>query len=146
MKQINDEDRRDMDMEQRMEAERFRDVDMDKYAESYSEDSFWDKIVDNVKAIGLKLIYKALQLFYVAQSDACPLKVRAGIYGALGYLISPLDLIPDFTPIAGYADDATAIAIALMLAQAYVTPEIKAQARDKISDLFGTGALDDLDD
>ena len=119
----------------------FRDVDMNEYAENYSDSGLWDKIRDNVTSIGLNLIYKALQLYYVAQSPDCPMKVKAGIYAALGYLISPFDLIPDFTPIVGYGDDATAIGIALLLAQMYITEDIKAQARGKINDLFGVKAL-----
>ncbi len=126
-------------------VEDFKNVDMDKYAEDYSEDGLWTKIQDNVANIGLTLIYKALQLYYVAQSPNCPAKVKAGIYAALGYLISPIDLIPDFTPIAGYADDATAIGMALLLAQMYITEDIKAMARNKIHSLFGDKALARLD-
>ena len=32
------------------------------------------------------------------------------IVAAILYLISPLDVIPDFIPVAGYADDAAVIA------------------------------------
>ena len=123
-----------------------RDVDMDDYADQYSEVGFWDKIKDNVSSIGMKLIYKALQLYYVAQSPDCPMKIKAGIYGALGYLISPIDFVPDFVPVVGYSDDAAAIALALALAQMYVTEEINAQARAKIRDVFGARMLAKLDE
>lgn len=123
-----------------------RDVDMDDYAEKYSEVGFWDKIKDNVSSIGMKLIYKALQLYYVAQSPDCPMKIKAGIYGALGYLISPIDFVPDFVSVVGYSDDAAAIALALALAQMYVTEEINAQARAKIRDVFGARMLAKLDE
>lgn len=123
-----------------------RDVDMDDYADQYSEVGFWDKIKDNVSSIGMKLIYKALQLYYVAQSPDCPMKIKAGIYGALGYLISPIDFVPDFVPVVGYSDDAAAIALALALAQMYVTEEINAQVRAKIRDVFGAQMLAKLDE
>ncbi len=124
----------------------FRNINMEKYADDYSEGNLWEKVRENVTRMGLTLIYKALQLYYVAQSPDCPPKVTAGIYAALGYLISPLDLIPDFTPIAGFADDATAIGLALLLAQMYITDDIKAQARNKIRSLFGAKALDQLEE
>ena len=101
-------------------------IEVSRYEKDYSEKGLWEKIRDNVKAIGLSLIYKALQLFYVAQSDNCPKSVKAGIFAALGYFISPLDLIPDFIPIGGYSD-----------AQIYITDEIKQKARDKIASIFG---------
>lgn len=124
----------------------FRNINMEKYADDYSEGNLWEKVRENVTRMGLTLIYKALQLYYVAQSPDCPPKVTAGIYAALGYLISPLDLIPDFTPIAGFADDATAIGLALLLAQMYITDDIKAQARNRIHSLFGKKALAKLED
>lgn len=124
----------------------FSEIEVGNYVDDYSEDGLWSKIKENVASIGISLIYKALQLYYVAQSPNCPMKVKAGIYGALGYLISPFDFIPDFTPIAGYTDDAAAIGIALLLAQMYINDEIKAQARGKIKDIFGVKALEKLDE
>ena len=47
--------------------------------------------------------------------------------------------------IVGYADDATASGMAILLAQMYITEDIKAQARGKIKDLFGMKALAKLE-
>ena len=127
-------------------AEDFNNIDMGTFEEKYSEKGLWEKIQGNVAAIGANLVYKALQLFYVAQSPQCPTKVKAAIYGSLGYLISPLDLIPDFTPVAGYADDAVALGTALLLAQMYITDDIKMKAREKIRSLFGEEILRKLEE
>ena len=124
--------------------ESYQEIDTEAYAAEYSEPGLWEKIRDNVASIGLNLIYKALQLFYVAQSPDCPMKVKAGIYGALGYFISPVDLIPDFTPVVGYSDDASAIGLALLLAQMYITEAVKAKARSKMQEIFGETALEKL--
>ena len=126
-----------------IEAE-FNDIEVEKYTDEYSEEGLWDKIRDNVASIGIALIYKALQLYYVAQSPNCPMKVKAGIYGALGYLISPFDFIPDFMPAVGYTDDAAAIGVALILAQMYINDDIKMKAEGKIKDIFGAKALEKL--
>lgn len=114
-----------------------RNVDMDSYAKDYSEESLWDKVRDNFSSIGLTVVYKAFQLYYVAQSDTCPMKIKAGILGALGYLISPIDLIPDLIPMVGYTDDAAAIAFAITAAQMYITDDIKRQAKERMREVFG---------
>nr|WP_325190743.1 DUF1232 domain-containing protein [uncultured Selenomonas sp.] len=135
-----------MGMEDKLKAEEIENLDFEKYEDKYSEAGFWEKIRKNIAKIGVKVIYQALLLFYVAQSPNCPPKIKAGILGALGYLISPLDLIPDFMPGIGYADDATAIAAAVALAQIYINDEIRAQAKAKIEDLFGEEALRNIEE
>ena len=42
-----------------------------------------------------------------------PVKHRAVVAGALGYALSPIDLIPDFIPFFGQADDLLVLALAL---------------------------------
>lgn len=44
-----------------------------------------------------------------------PFNVIAAIGGALLYVLSPIDLIPDFIPIIGYLDDAAVVAFCLNL-------------------------------
>ena len=116
----------------------------DSYAEKYSEGSLFDKIKNTVKSAGLRLIYEALQLYYVTENPNCPMKIKAAIFAALGYFISPFDVIPDFTPFVGYSDDAGAIALALALAQFYIDDEVKQKAQNKIANLFGASVLSDL--
>ena len=131
--------------EEKFDEEAFTEVDMQSYTKDYSEEGLWDKLVKNVQSIGLTLIYKALQLYYVTKNQECPVKVKLGIYAALGYLISPIDFIPDFTPFVGYADDASAIGVALLLAQMYIDDEVRESARNRIRELFGENALLKLD-
>lgn len=135
----------DKDFEQQNYENFEQKVDVSSYEKYYSEKGLFSKIVDNIKSVGLTLIYKALQLFYVAQSPNCPTTIKAGIFAALGYFISPLDMIPDFIPFGGYSDDALAIAAAIAIAQIYITPEIKQQAKDKIATIFGNNAVAELD-
>ena len=110
---------------------------VDHYEKDYSEKKLWEKIRDTIHVAGLKLLNQALILYYVAQSPNCPTKIKAGIFGALGYFISPLDLIPDPAPVVGYTDDALVIAAAIAMAQMYITDDIKKQARAKIESIFG---------
>lgn len=128
-----------------IEPEILDDVDMSEHEKDYSEDGFWDKVQHYATKAGVTLIYKALQLYYVAQSPDCPKKVKAGIYSALGYFILPLDIIPDITPVVGFSDDLAAIGMALALAQVYITPEVETQAKNRIASIFGEKALAKLE-
>ena len=38
---------------------------------------------------------------------------RAGLVALVAYLVSPLDIVPDFVPVAGQLDDAVIVALAL---------------------------------
>ena len=70
----------------------------------YTEHGFWQKLNTTAKVIGQEVVEKALQLYYTAESAETPRWVKVIIYGALAYLIAPLDAIPDFLP-GGYVDD-----------------------------------------
>ena len=62
--------------------------DFMKYSDKYSATGFVEKISHIAKRAGAKLVYAALILYYTLQSKDVPLKDKAIIIGALGYLIS----------------------------------------------------------
>ena len=49
----------------------------------------------------------------LAADDGLPRGVRWRLWLLLGYLLLPVDLVPDFLPVIGYADDAIVIALVL---------------------------------
>ena len=49
----------------------------------------------------------------LAADSELPQGVRVRLLLLLAYLIMPIDLVPDFIPILGYADDAIVVAVAL---------------------------------
>ena len=75
------------------------------YKDKFTQSAFVEKISHVAKRAGAKMVYAALILYYTLESDKVALKDKAMIIGALGYLISPLDVIPDAIPIAGLSDD-----------------------------------------
>lgn len=127
-----------------MADEKLTREDIDKYSKNYSDEGLWDKVTRNVQSIGAGIVYNAFQLYYATENPACPQKLKLAIYAALGYLISPLDFIPDFTPIVGYGDDASAIGFALLTAQMYIDDDVKRKSKDKMVDLFGESILEKL--
>ena len=49
----------------------------------------------------------------LASDHSLPRGVRVRLWLLLGYLLLPIDLVPDFVPVLGYADDAVVVALAL---------------------------------
>lgn len=49
----------------------------------------------------------------LAADDELPRSVRRTLWLLAGYLLLPFDLVPDFIPVLGWADDAIVVAIAL---------------------------------
>ena len=107
-----------------------------QYASEYSDSKFWIKVKALTKEAGYQVIYRALLLYYVLTSPDVPWEQKLIVTGALGYLICPIDIIPDFIPVAGYTDDLAALAAAITAVKANVTPEIEEQARNKANSLF----------
>ena len=62
----------------------------------------------------LRLIPDVVRLLRrLAADPALPRGIRVRLWLLLIYLILPIDLIPDFIPVLGYADDAIIVAIAI---------------------------------
>lgn len=108
------------------------DYDYEKYTDDYSENKFWDKFKKGAKKIGLKTTSYALILYYVLQKKEVPFKDKMLITGCLGYFILPIDLIPDFIPIAGYTDDVAGMIFAIKRCMDYVDDEIKQNVSSKL--------------
>lgn len=110
--------------------------DFKKYVDSFSQQKFVEKIARIAKRAGAKLVYAALLLYYTLMSKNVPTQDKALIIGALGYLISPLDIVPDAIPIAGLSDDLTALLYVLHKVWADIDEDIKDRAYKKLSTWF----------
>jgi uncharacterized membrane protein YkvA (DUF1232 family) len=60
----------------------------------------------------------------LARDPAAGLGVRLGLFALLVYLASPIDLVPDFVPVLGYADDAVIVALALRFVARHAGPDV----------------------
>lgn len=62
----------------------------------------------------LRLLPDLVRLLHRLAADrTLPRGVRVRLVLLLGYLAVPIDLVPDFIPVIGYADDAVIVALAL---------------------------------
>ena len=107
-----------------------------KYKDKFSESGFVEKISRVAKRAGSKLVYAALILYYTLESPKVSLKDKAYIIGALGYLISPFDVVPDAIPIAGLGDDLAVLIFVLKRVWVDVSDDVKEKAKSKLNTWF----------
>jgi uncharacterized membrane protein YkvA (DUF1232 family) len=110
---------------------------MNEYQSEYSDKKFWEKVGNVAKKAGIKVIYMALLLYYVLADPDVSKYDKAKVYGALGYFILPIDLIPDFIPVVGYTDDLAALVWATHAVWKNITPEMKQKAEEQLHEWFG---------
>ena len=120
--------------------------DFMSYANKFSASDFVDKISKIAKRAGAKLVYAALILYYTLQSEKVSKADNALIIGALGYLISPLDAIPDAIPIVGLTDDVGVLIYVLRKVWVNVEPEIKDRAKERLTKWFDEDEMKEIDD
>lgn len=120
--------------------------DFMKYKDRFSNSGFVEKISRVAKRAGAKLVYAALILYYILESDRVPVKDKAAIIGALGYLISPLDVVPDAIPIAGLGDDLAVLIYVLHKVWGDVSDEVRQKAKTKMGQWFDLDEIASADD
>ena len=120
--------------------------DFMSYANMFSPSDFVDKVARVAKRAGAKLVYAALILYYTLQSDKVSTTDKALIVGALGYMISPLDAVPDAIPIIGLTDDLTVLVFVLKKVWGNVEDEIKDKARQRLTKWFDEDEIKEIDD
>lgn len=118
--------------------------DFMSYASKFSQADFVEKIARIAKRAGAKLVYAALILYYTLQSDKISAANKAMIIGALGYMISPLDVVPDAIPIAGLTDDLAVLLFVLKKVWTDIDPEIQENARQRLSKWFDDDEIDEI--
>ena len=119
--------------------------DFMSYSDKFSNRDFLDKVQRIAKRAGSKLVYGSLLLYYTIQSDKVSRTDKAIIIGALGYLISPLDMMPDAIPIVGLADDMAVLVYVLKKVWSLISDEARENAKNKMKLWFDEDEMQDVD-
>ena len=88
-------------------------------------------IIENLKN-KVKLLKEdifVLSIAYVDKRTPFIAKVMIGI--TVGYLLSPIDLIPDFIPVIGFLDDLVIVPLLILLSIKLIPKIVLQDARDK---------------
>ena len=117
---------------------------LDQYENKFTERKLWHKITRFAQRIGVKAVYAALLMFYAYKRKDTPGWAKKIVIGILGYLISPIDFLPDLTPIIGYTDDLGILSFGLVTIAAFVNEEVRKKARTQLGKWFPAVKEEDL--
>lgn len=113
-----------------------KNFEYSQYRNNYSGKELLKKLALIAKKAGKTLLYQSAILYYAMRDKNCPTKAKTIIAGALGYLILPVDVIPDVLPVAGLTDDSAAIATALAAIMNHINETHQEKARRLLGGLF----------
>lgn len=117
---------------------------IEKFKKSYSENKFFKKIIDVAKKAGAKVVYSAFRIFYTLTLGNLSVSDKLIVTAALGYFITPIDLIPDFMSVVGLTDDFIVLTYVNSKIEDYITPEIDLMAREQVIKYFGQVNFEEL--
>lgn len=123
-------------------------INEQKYATQYSPGEFFKVLPKLAKKGGLKAFVLATILYYTLRSPTTPFSDKAIIIVSLGYLIAPIDLIPDFVLVFGFSDDILALHLAADRIRStlhdYVTPAILFQTIETTKQVFKKESVESI--
>lgn len=119
---------------------------IEKYGKCFSQQKFVEKISRIAKRAGAKLVYVALVLYYALLGNEVSTRDKMLIISALGYLVSPLDAVPDAFPILWLSDDMAVLLYVLQRVSSGVTDEVRSKAHAKLSEWFDADEVSDADE
>lgn len=73
-------------------------------------------------------------LYLASRDPRVPLVARIIVILVVAYVLSPIDLIPDFIPVLGYLDDMVLVPLGMAAAIRCIPPDIWQDCRNKAGD------------
>ncbi len=100
---------------------------------------FWMRHTKKVKIHAQDMKWNVLALYLARKDPRVPLKSKILIAIAVGYLLSPIDLIPDFIPVIGQLDDILIVPALIVYAVKSIPSEILDAYKEKAKVEFREG-------
>lgn len=98
--------------------------------ESRVDEGFWPKIRRHARRI--PFVEEAVTAWFCALDPKTPSHIKAVVLAALAYLVVPMDALPDFLPVLGFADDATMFWAVWRMLSGHVTEEHRQKAAEAL--------------
>lgn len=111
--------------------------EFDKYKSQFSKKKLADKINKSFGSLGQKLVYSVLLMYNAFKNERTPSWAKNIIIGALGYFLSPIDMIPDLSPFLGYTDDIGILSFGLVTIACYINEEVRSKSVTQLKKFFG---------
>ena len=89
-----------------------------------------------LRRAGRTMARPALECLELLLDPGTPVTAKFTVLAALTYLLVPLDLIPDFIPVAGFSDDLVAVTALLGLCTRHSTPAVRMRAQRRLDRWF----------
>lgn len=93
----------------------------------------------NWKSMAEKFEIETYGLYLAYKDPRVPLRIKVIILLVIAYLLSPIDLIPDFIPVIGYLDDFLLITVGIPILLKMVPKEIMDEHRESAKTKFNEG-------
>jgi uncharacterized membrane protein YkvA (DUF1232 family) len=95
-------------------------------------------LIKKLKAKVRIIKIESYALAYAYQHEQTPWYAKLSIIITLGYLLSPIDLIPDFIPVLGYVDDLILVPLLILLSIKLIPKDILEECREKAQEQLST--------
>lgn len=92
-----------------------------------------------LKMPGRHMTRDVYALYLAARHSDTPWYVKVLLASAVVYFVSPIDFMPDLTPVLGYVDDLAVVPLVLMLAMSLVPASLREECRGRAAGASATG-------
>lgn len=97
------------------------------------------KLLTKIKLKAKELKYNLSALYLAYKRKDVPILAKIAIIVAVGYALSPIDLIPDFIPVIGYLDDLILVPLFVTIAIKLIPKNVLEECREQAKDLWKDG-------